>query len=141
MANGDNEKREPEALLVLAEEELVAIDLKDENWKMMNLPYLVSLHASAVTCTQYVSGVPEELWEHIKDAGKVQTSHLYSNRSWPVDGGKLLCSKGAQPKRELLLTGHEDGTVRFWDAGGVTLTPICKFATAQFFSGDDLEGN
>lgn len=56
MANGDNEKREPEALLVLAEEELVAIDLKDENWKMMNLPYLVSLHASAVTCTQYISG-------------------------------------------------------------------------------------
>lgn len=139
VANGNNEKREPEALLVLAEEELVAIDLKDEGWKMMSLPYLVSLHASAVTCTQYVSGVPEELWEHIKDAGKVQTSHLYSNRSWPVDGGKLLCSKGAQPKRELLLTGHEDGTVRFWDAGGVTLTPIYKFGTSQFFSGDDLE--
>lgn len=54
--NGDISTGEPETLIVLAEEEIVAIDLKDENWKMMNLPYLVSLHASAVTCNQYVSG-------------------------------------------------------------------------------------
>lgn len=69
---------------------------------------------------------------------------MYSNRSWPIDGGKLLCSKEVQQpqqsKRELLLTGHEDGTVRFWDASGVTLTPIYKFSTAQFFAGDDFEG-
>ena len=39
----------PEALIVLAEEELVAIDLTDPEWKMMALPYLVSLHASAVS--------------------------------------------------------------------------------------------
>ncbi|XP_057666657.1 lethal(2) giant larvae protein isoform X2 [Diorhabda carinulata] len=138
-ADNGRVEEEPETLLVLAEEELVAIDLKDENWKMMDLPYLSSLHASAITCSQYVSGVPEELWEHIKDAGKVQTSHLYSNRPWPIDGGGLLCAKGAKPKRELLLTGHEDGTVKFWDVGGVTLTFVYKFSTAQFFSGEDLE--
>lgn len=80
------------------------------------------------------------MWEHLKDAGKVQTSHLFSCRAWPIDGGGLLCSKGALPKRELLLTGHEDGTIKFWDAGGVTLTLIYKFSTAQFFSGEDLEG-
>lgn len=38
----------PEALVVLAEEEIVAIDLTHPEWKMMALPYLVSLHASAV---------------------------------------------------------------------------------------------
>lgn len=38
----------PEALIVLAEEEVVAIDLINPEWKMMALPYLVSLHASAV---------------------------------------------------------------------------------------------
>lgn len=100
MANSDNEKDDPEALLVLADEELVAIGLKDENWNIMTLPCLVSLHTSAVTCSQYVSGVLEELWERLKDAGKVQISNLYSNRSWPVDGGKLLCSKGALPKKK-----------------------------------------
>ena len=39
----------PEALIVLPEEELIAIDLTDPDWKMMALPYLVSLHASAVS--------------------------------------------------------------------------------------------
>jgi len=39
----------PEALIVLAEEELVAIDLTNPEWKMMALPYLVSLHASSVS--------------------------------------------------------------------------------------------
>lgn len=86
-----------------------------------------------------VIGVPEELWEQLKEAGKAQTNNMYSSRPWPIDGGKLLCAKGATPRRELLLTGHEDGTVRFWDAGGVTLTPIYKFSTAVFFTGDDLE--
>lgn len=39
----------PDALVVLAEEEIVAIDLTHPEWKMMALPYLVSLHASAVS--------------------------------------------------------------------------------------------
>lgn len=98
-------ENEPSALIVLADEEIVAIDLLSEDWKMMNLPYLVSLHASAVTCSQHVSLVPEDLWEQLKLAGRAQTSHLYSNRSWPIDGGNLLCSKGLQPRREMLLTG------------------------------------
>lgn len=42
----------PEALIILAEEEIVAIDLTDPEWKMMALPYLVSLHASAVSLSQ-----------------------------------------------------------------------------------------
>lgn len=48
--DGNNESPiSPEALVVLAEEELVAIDLTNPEWKMMALPYLVSLHASAVS--------------------------------------------------------------------------------------------
>ncbi|VEN37133.1 unnamed protein product, partial [Callosobruchus maculatus] len=59
---------------------------------------------------------------------------------WPIDGGKLLCQKGdAAPPKDLLLTGHEDGSVRFWDAGGITMTCLYKFATSQFFAGDDIE--
>ncbi|KAL3273313.1 hypothetical protein HHI36_014764 [Cryptolaemus montrouzieri] len=141
LVNGGNigQKAEPEALIVLAEEELVAIDLECKEWKMMCLPYLVSLHASAVTCSQYVSGVPEELWGILKEAGRAQTSHLYSNKIWPIDGGDLLCLKGSKTRRELLLTGHEDGTVRFWNAGGVTLTPLYKFSSSSFFVGDALE--
>lgn len=154
----------PEALIVLAEEELVAIDLTDPDWKMMALPYLVSLHASAVslekqyqfisffsklscflqvTCSQYVSNVPEDLWESIESAGKAQTEHLYSDKTWPIDGGVLLCRKPAdanKPKtRELLLTGHEDGTVRFWNASDVALTPLYKYNSSVLFKTEESE--
>lgn len=46
--DGKDASDSPEALIVLAEEEIVAIDLNNPEWKMMALPYLVSLHASAV---------------------------------------------------------------------------------------------
>lgn len=45
---GNESSLGPEVLIVLAEEELVAIDLTNPEWKMMALPYLVSLHASSV---------------------------------------------------------------------------------------------
>ncbi|XP_016911158.1 lethal(2) giant larvae protein homolog 1 isoform X8 [Apis cerana] len=132
----------PEALIVLAEEEIVAIDLTNSEWKMMALPYLVSLHASAVTCSQHVPNVPEELWDSIIAAGKAQTEHLYSDKSWPIDGGIILNQKSGNDKpktRELLLTGHEDGTVRFWNASDVALTPLYKYNTSILFTGEHLD--
>ncbi|XP_032689715.1 lethal(2) giant larvae protein homolog 1 isoform X2 [Odontomachus brunneus] len=142
--DGNNESPiSPEALVVLAEEELVAIDLTNPEWKMMALPYLVSLHASAVTCSQHVPNVPEELWEAIVAAGKAQTEHLYSDKAWPIDGGIILCQKPANPdkpkSRELLLTGHEDGTVRFWNASDVPLTPLYKYNSSILFTGEHLD--
>ncbi|XP_015429859.1 PREDICTED: lethal(2) giant larvae protein homolog 1 isoform X2 [Dufourea novaeangliae] len=131
----------PEALVVLAEQEIVAIDLTNPEWKMMALPYLVSLHASAVTCSQHVPHVPDEFWDSIVAAGKAQTEHLYSDKPWPIDGG-ILSPKpvGDKPKgKELLLTGHEDGTVRFWDASDVALTPLYKYNSSILFTGEHLD--
>ncbi|KAK9303163.1 hypothetical protein QLX08_005108 [Tetragonisca angustula] len=138
--DGKDPPDSPEALIVLAEEEIVAIDLTDPDWKMMALPYLVSLHASAVTCSQHVSNVPEELWEIIVAAGKAQTEHLYSDKPWPIDGGIILNQKSENNKsKELLLTGHEDGTVRFWNATDVVLTLLYKFNTSVLFTGEHLD--
>ncbi|XP_074094128.1 LLGL domain-containing protein l(2)gl isoform X1 [Cotesia typhae] len=137
------ESKSPEALIILAEEEIIAIDLTDPDWKMMALPYLVSLHASAVTCSQHVPNVPSELWESIISAGKSQTEHLYSNKEWPIDGGILLCKKPLESDksnfRELLLTGHEDGTIRFWDASDVALRPLYKYNSSLIFTGEHLD--
>ncbi|XP_050447248.1 lethal(2) giant larvae protein homolog 1 isoform X5 [Cataglyphis hispanica] len=131
----------PEVLIVLAEEEVVAIDLTNPEWKMMPLPYLVSLHASAVTCSQHVPNVPEELWDAIVAAGRAQTEHLYSDKEWPINGGNFLCPINVnKPKnRELLLTGHEDGTVRFWNASDVCLTPLYKYNSSILFTGEHLD--
>uniref|UniRef100_A0A8C1ZHW1 LLGL scribble cell polarity complex component 1 n=1 Tax=Cyprinus carpio TaxID=7962 RepID=A0A8C1ZHW1_CYPCA len=117
----DKEFDDPSALVVLLEEELVVIDLQMAGWPTVPAPYLAPLHSSAITCSCHISNVPPRLWERV-----------ISN--WPLCGGKNLA---ADPKpKELLLTGHEDGTVRFWDASGVSLKPLYKLSTANIFQTD-----
>ncbi|KAG7270167.1 hypothetical protein CRUP_026168 [Coryphaenoides rupestris] len=99
--------------------ELVVVDLATPGWPTLATPYLAPLHSSAITCSCHVGAVPPRLWERL---------------SWPICGGKNLAPSAKQ--QELLLTGHEDGTVRFWDASGVALTPLYKLSTASVFHTD-----
>ncbi|XP_057357686.1 LLGL scribble cell polarity complex component 2 isoform X2 [Manis pentadactyla] len=124
---------EPCALVVLAEEELVLIDLQTAGWPVVQPPYLASLHCSAITCSHHVSNIPLKLWERIIAAGSRQNTH-FSSMEWPIDGGTSLAP--APPQRDLLLTGHEDGTVRFWDASGVCLRLLYKLSTVRVFLTD-----
>nr|XP_045232637.1 LLGL scribble cell polarity complex component 2 isoform X5 [Macaca fascicularis]XP_045232638.1 LLGL scribble cell polarity complex component 2 isoform X5 [Macaca fascicularis]XP_045232639.1 LLGL scribble cell polarity complex component 2 isoform X5 [Macaca fascicularis] len=124
---------DPYALVVLAEEELVVIDLQTAGWPPVQLPYLASLHCSAITCSHHVSNIPLKLWERIIAAGSQQNAH-FSTMEWPIDGGTSLTP--APPQRDLLLTGHEDGTVRFWDASGVCLRLLYKLSTVRVFLTD-----
>ncbi|KFQ56517.1 Lethal(2) giant larvae protein 2, partial [Pelecanus crispus] len=52
---------DPSAMVVLAEEELVVIDLKTTGWPAVHPPYLASLHCSAITCSHHVSNIPLKL--------------------------------------------------------------------------------
>lgn len=40
-------------------------------------------------------------------------------------------------RRDLLLTGHEDGSVRLWDAASVAMLPLYKFSSARILCGED----
>ncbi|XP_045535605.1 lethal(2) giant larvae protein [Papilio machaon] len=127
------------ALVVLAEEELVVIDLCDERWRPLRLPYLLSVHASAVTTAQLVDNVANNIYDNIVAAGQQQTENVYSEGAWPISGGVVEGGEGSE--RQLLLTGHEDGSVRFWDVSGVPMTPLYKYTTAQLFSGEEIGEN
>lgn len=133
ITEGPQNTGNPSALVVLVEEELVVIDLLTEGWPVIQTPYLVPLHSSAITCSHHVSAIPFKLWERISAAGELQHTH-YSKKPWPITGGQ---SKAVDPpQRDLLLTGHEDGTVRFWDASGVCLYPLYKLSTSIAFDTD-----
>uniref|UniRef100_A0A8D0L675 LLGL scribble cell polarity complex component 2 n=1 Tax=Sphenodon punctatus TaxID=8508 RepID=A0A8D0L675_SPHPU len=132
-ADADAEFDDPSALVVLAEEELVVVDLKTPGWPSVHPPYLASLHCSAITCSHHVSNIPLKLWERIISAGSKQNAQ-YSNMPWPIDGGANLAPD--PPQRDLLLTGHEDGTVRFWNASGVCLSLLYKLSTVRVFQTD-----
>nr|XP_033770016.1 lethal(2) giant larvae protein homolog 1 isoform X1 [Geotrypetes seraphini] len=129
----------PSALVVLVEEELVVIDLQTPGWPTIPAPYLAPLHSSAITCAYHISNVPLKLWERIINAGEQQNPQLSSVgevlfQTWPINGGRNAAHEPTQ--RGLLLTGHEDGTVRFWDASGVSLKPLYKLGTANIFQTD-----
>ncbi|XP_062868941.1 lethal(2) giant larvae protein homolog 1 [Trichomycterus rosablanca] len=129
----DKEFDDPSALVVLLEEELVVTDLQTPGWPTIPAPYLAPLHSSAITCSYHISNVPTKLWERVVSAGRQQCP-LQTCTNWPICGGKNLAPDPKQ--KELLLTGHEDGTVRFWDASGVALKPIYKLNTANIFQTD-----
>nr|CBH09297.1 putative lethal (2) giant larvae [Heliconius melpomene] len=127
------------ALVVLAEEELVVIDLCDSRWRPLRLPYLVSIHASAVTTAHLVDNVADTVYDNIVAAGQQQTENIYSEGPWPISGGILETPEPTG--RQILLTGHEDGSVRFWDVTGVVMTPLYKYTTAPLFSGEEIGEN
>ncbi|XP_064105601.1 lethal(2) giant larvae protein homolog 1-like isoform X1 [Macrobrachium nipponense] len=126
-------------LVVLAEEEVVFIDLETEEWPAFASPYLACLHSSAVTCSFLASSVSPDIYEKLKEAGEKQQGSL-SKCSWPVNGGKLNNTDDSK-QHDILLTGHEDGTVQFWDASGVSLKLLYKLSTAQLFVSEDLGGD
>nr|XP_036875407.1 lethal(2) giant larvae protein homolog 1 isoform X3 [Manis javanica] len=131
----EDEFDEPQALAVLLEEELVVLDLQTPGWPSVPGPYLAPLHSSAITCSAHVANVPAKLWARIVSAGEQQSPQPASSTlRWPITGGRNLAQEPSQ--RGLLLTGHEDGTVRFWDASGVALRPLYKLSTAGLFQTD-----
>ncbi|XP_054992636.1 lethal(2) giant larvae protein homolog 1 isoform X1 [Sorex araneus] len=131
----EDEFDEPQALAVLLEEELVVLDLQTPGWPAVPAPYLAPLHSSAITCSAHVANVPAKLWARILSVGEQQSPPPASSAlSWPITGGRNLAQEPLQ--RGLLLTGHEDGTVRFWDASGVALRPLYKLSTAGLFQTD-----
>ncbi|XP_037665115.1 lethal(2) giant larvae protein homolog 1 isoform X2 [Choloepus didactylus] len=126
---------DPQALAVLLEEELVVLDLQTPGWPPVPAPYLAPLHSSAITCSAHVAHVPAKLWARLVSAGEQQSPQpACSAAGWPITGGRNLAQEPSQ--RGLLLTGHEDGTVRFWDASGVALRPLYRLSTAGLFQTD-----
>nr|CAG4638231.1 EOG090X00I4 [Cyclestheria hislopi] len=127
-----------EALIILAEEELVAIDLATPGWPTFSLPYLASLHCSAVTAQAAVT-VTAQLYNRLTNMQSFETKLRISNRPWPINGGISAAVCADSSTKVLLLTGHEDGSVRFWDASTAALRQIATFSTSNCFVGEDLD--
>lgn len=136
-----NEKPQAQVLIVLLEEEMVAYDLTQKSLPLVNAPYLHSLHASAVTCNHLVSQVTADVYDKIVQAG-IQQYLKYSDIKWPITGGEIpeRSNDSNVNEYDILLTGHEDGSVKFWDCSDICLIPLLHVKTAQLFgSSDDLD--
>ncbi|XP_028413177.1 lethal(2) giant larvae protein homolog 2-like [Dendronephthya gigantea] len=129
------DKNKPSYLAVLCEHEFVVIDLLKENgYSTFASPYLSCLHSSPITCSQHVHNCPDDLWNLLKEAGADQLGSSYPQEDWPITGGRSLLPRNSQ--HDVLLTGHEDGSVRFWDVSSLNMSPLYTIQTSRFFSGD-----
>ncbi|XP_065193626.1 LLGL scribble cell polarity complex component 2-like isoform X1 [Sycon ciliatum] len=132
----DDDEGNPDTLIVLCEEELVAIDLKTPGLPSIPKPYLYSLHDSPLTCIQHVADCPPDFIQALHNANYEPPEK--STRPWPIRGGVLCGEQDATKNHNLLLTGHEDGSIRFWDATGVSMSLIYKVTTNSFFINVDI---
>ncbi|KAG5282885.1 hypothetical protein AALO_G00035800 [Alosa alosa] len=105
-----NEVQEPYAVVVLLEKDFIVVDLTQSNFPIFENPYPMDIHESPVTCTAYFSDCPPDVIPVLYSIGAKHKKTGYSHKSYP----------------EIIITGHADGTIKFWDATAMTLQMLYK---------------
>uniref|UniRef100_A0A8C7B9U7 Syntaxin binding protein 5L n=1 Tax=Neovison vison TaxID=452646 RepID=A0A8C7B9U7_NEOVI len=126
-----NEFQEPYAVVVLLEKDLIVVDLTQSNFPIFENPYPMDIHESPVTCTAYFADCPPDLILVLYSIGVKHKKQGYSNKEWPISGGAW--NLGTQTYPEIIITGHADGSIKFWDASAITLQMLYKLKTSKVF--------
>uniref|UniRef100_A0A8D8D6M7 Syntaxin-binding protein 5 n=1 Tax=Culex pipiens TaxID=7175 RepID=A0A8D8D6M7_CULPI len=125
--------QEPYAVAVLLQNDLVLIDLLTPGYPTFESPYSMDIHESQVTCCTYLADCPSDLVPAFYSVGRNTSNRRsgYSEREWPVNGGEwqpTSCSYS-----EIVMTGHQDGSIKFWDSSAGTLQVLYKLKTSKIF--------
>ncbi|XP_023684675.1 syntaxin-binding protein 5-like isoform X12 [Paramormyrops kingsleyae] len=126
-----NEVQEPYAVAVLLEKDFIVVDLTQSNYPIFENPYPMDIHESPVTCTAYFADCPPEIIPVLYSIGAKHKKQGYSHKEWPVSGGTWTL--GGQTYPEIIITGHADGSIKFWDASAITLQMLYKLKTSKVF--------
>ncbi|XP_029348990.1 syntaxin-binding protein 5 isoform X7 [Echeneis naucrates] len=126
-----NDFQEPYAVVVLLEKDLVVIDLGQIGYPIFENPYPLTIHESPVTCCEYFADCPDDLIPALYSVGSRQKRQGYSKKEWPISGGNW--GQGTQSYPEIIITGHADGSIKFWDASAFMLQVLYKLKTAKVF--------
>lgn len=132
----DNDASDPYAIIVLLANDLILIDLTSSGYPSFESPYpATQLNESPVTCVQYLADCSSDLIPYLYSTSKNFISRApkkgFSDKEWPINGGEWGQSMQSYP--ELVLTGHSDGTIKFWDMSGVNFDLISKLKTSKLF--------
>ncbi|XP_015117938.1 syntaxin-binding protein 5 isoform X2 [Diachasma alloeum] len=124
--------QDPYAVVVLLQNDLVVIDLLTPGFPCFENPYPMDIHESPVTCCSYFADCPSDLVPAFYSVGsKSQKKTGFSEKEWPVSGGEW--SSNSSSYNEIILTGHADGSIKFWDASAGSLQLLYKLKTAKLF--------
>ncbi|XP_059199443.1 syntaxin-binding protein 5-like isoform X5 [Centropristis striata] len=127
----NNEVQEPYAVVVLLEKDLIVVDLTQSNYPVFENPYPMDVHESPVTCTAYFAECPPDIIPILYSIGAKHKKTGYSQKEWPIAGGTWTLGSHTYP--EIIITGHADGSIKFWDASAITLQMLYKLKTSKVF--------
>ncbi|XP_067372194.1 syntaxin-binding protein 5-like isoform X11 [Channa argus] len=127
----NNEVQEPYAVVVLLEKDLIVVDLTQSNFPVFENPYPMDIHESPVTCTAYFADCPPDIIPILYSIGAKHKKTGYSQKEWPISGGTWTLGSHTYP--EIIITGHADGSIKFWDASAITLQMLYKLKTSKVF--------
>jgi syntaxin-binding protein 5 len=129
----NSDVQEPYAVAVLMQNDLVLIDLLSSGYPCFENPHPMDIHESPVSCVHYIADCPSDLIPAFYSVGSRSASKRtgYSENKWPIAGGEW--SPTSCSYNEIILTGHTDGSVRFWDASAGSLQVLYKLKTAKVF--------
>ena len=160
---------EPIGALVLLENNLVVIDLRTEGFPQFQHHHPTSIHESPLTANYYIID-PSKLFfrnlvaskeKYLYDQRQLQLTQLqqqrqnspgqsggvtaskqvYSPLNYPVTGGLKCTKSNVFGYAELMVTGHEDGSIKFWDTTGLGLTLLHKVKTQKLFDKRKFDTN
>ncbi|CAG0915956.1 unnamed protein product [Notodromas monacha] len=127
-----SDSQDPFAVAVLLTEDLVVLDLTVTGYPCFENPYPMDIHESPVTSCLYLVNCPGELIGTFYQVGKRNSKRgQFSPNSWPIDGG--VPGTPTTSYSEIVVTGHADGSVKFWDASGSSLQVLYKLKTGKIF--------
>ncbi|XP_052754855.1 syntaxin-binding protein 5 isoform X3 [Galleria mellonella] len=125
--------QEPYAIVVLLQNDLVVIDLLSPGYPCFENPYPMDIHESPVTCCSYFADCPSDLIPAFYSVGRQVNKKTagFSEKLWPINGGEWAPASCSYS--EIILTGHADGSVKFWDASAGTLQILYKLKCSKVF--------
>ncbi|GMT30837.1 hypothetical protein PFISCL1PPCAC_22134, partial [Pristionchus fissidentatus] len=127
----ENMPQQPHGIAVLLKNSFMLIDLLAPQYPTIDCPHSLDIHESPVTTVVYYSDCPSDLMGALTLVGCKQRKKGMSERNWPINGGVGRdCATGHQ---ELVLTGHKDGSIRFWAASGEDLQILYRLKAASHF--------
>uniref|UniRef100_A0A914LCS7 Lethal giant larvae homologue 2 domain-containing protein n=1 Tax=Meloidogyne incognita TaxID=6306 RepID=A0A914LCS7_MELIC len=110
----------PHTIAVLLKNDLLVVDIQAQGYP-------------SIFIFGYYSDCPVDLIAALTLVGRNQRRQgvRLSDRQWPFSGGVgRECATGHQ---EMLLTGHEDGSIKFWQASSEQLQVMYKLKTGRHF--------
>ncbi|KAL3997357.1 LLGL2 family protein [Acanthocheilonema viteae] len=127
--------QQPSGVAVLMKHDLLVIDLTIPGYPCHENVSPMDIHKSRVRCISYFSNCPLDLLGALALVGSKQRRQGFSDKPWPITGGSGRdCAMGHQ---ELLVTGHEDGSIKFWQASGEHLQILYKLKSGRHFEQND----